>query len=241
MVNYLVKNVEFFKSVTDYFCLLIQRANKEKLKFIPKEKEFQTGDLTDVEPPKSEFQIFQDIVDNCLTLIITGYGFYTLSSSTKEQVEIVQQTQSLMKKAEEDKQQVRKDDKKKEKGEDQKDKEMSEEARIYPDRVLSFITNLRHWKYNGPDASLNNIDGMLSSWNKHLSEEHFNKIALALIEHAGDNFDLSFTQSSFQKLMYLLLKLLENQENSDTFLRGNWFKKLLNIKSKLKHKGSKFH
>lgn len=235
MVNYLVKNLTFFKSVTDYFCALIQRANKETLKFIPKDKEFQIGDLTDVEPPKSEYEIFQDIVDNCLTLVITGYGIYTLSNSTKEQVELARETQSLMKKAEEDKQQVRQERRKDESGEDQPDKAMNEEALIYPDRVLAFVTD----NSKVSCSAKQDVEAILSSWNEQLSQSYFNTIALTLIEHAGDNFDLSFTQSSFKKLMYLLLKLLENQENSEIFLQKNWFRKLLNIKSKFKHKDSK--
>ena len=70
LCKYLPKNSVFFGEIVNSFIDLLGEAGTSPLDFIPKETEYQIGDMTDVEPAKSEYQIFKDIIDNFLKIVV---------------------------------------------------------------------------------------------------------------------------------------------------------------------------
>ena len=55
---------------------------------------------------------------------------------------------------------------------------------------------------------------------------------LSIIEYSNENFNKWLTSKYLKNLLFLLLKLLENNENINSFLKVNGFNKLLSLKSK---------
>lgn len=196
--KYFLTNMIYYESIVTNFIGLIAKANSKPFNFIPKEKEFQIGDLTDVEPSKSEYQIFKDIVDNCMNIIIAGYGIYELSKNTKVSMEVEKETESLMKKIEEEKKEESKEKTDKSK-EDSKEKK-EEENILYPEKINKYLKN----NTAGEGLQQKDIEKALQNWNTNFSENFFLDIALKIIEHSSDNFDQILSQECFMKLMYYL-------------------------------------
>jgi len=191
--KYFIKNVDFFESITTYFVDLIAKANQKPLKFIPKEKEFQIGDLTDVEPSKSEYEIFKDIVDNCMNIVIAGYGVFKLSKSTKVALEVEKESDSLMKK-------INEEEKKEESKEDDSKNKKEEESSFYPSKITKYLKNNDVLA----DLELIKTEEILKNWSLKFSEDFFLNVAMKIIEHSSDNFDQLLSEDSFKKLMYYL-------------------------------------
>ena len=164
---------------------------------------------------KEESAIFKELMNHCISITIASYGFYKLSVIKEGEKE----TSSLIIDFEEEKK--------------QEDKDKNTDTKEDQDRIVSFFNSIGAIKLtkDKKDSTKEEnekqkieLEKQLKLWNEKLNEGRFMRIALSMIERSESNFDDYFTKKSFEKYLFLISKLLDNNSNIEMFYKEGGFK-----------------
>lgn len=213
-----MKNVDFVESVLDISTKLFRQHADNKIVFVTAEHELikpKSADPADGVPLKSETEIFQDVIENLTSIAIAGYSLYLLSCSTETTKQIKRLND------EETKQPVNATNA----SNTSQTQKQSTVSSSYDQLCTDYFKDIDAL------ADTENCDQYCALWSQRLSSNRFMDYCLSIVEYSDPNFDDVLNAKSFNKLLFMLLKLLEDSQNIEQFLQVNGFKKLLNLNS----------
>jgi hypothetical protein len=205
--KYFFKNIEFIEEVMGVLEKLFESHKDLPFNFgiTPEERIIDFAESTEKDPELIRF--YKDIIDNCLNILISAFGFYKLAQA--EEVESFIKEELKVKDKEEEEKMTDKDKKK----DESKPINMVEK---YFKEIQAFET---------PEEFQIN----LKKWKEGFNKERFLKLSLLMLQHSQNYFDQCF--KNFNKFMFFLYKQIEDEDVAKAFVEEGGFKLLLNLKS----------